>query len=80
MDVSQPNEESHTGQAKAKLAAVLSALIPTGLLYLRKDLEDLDEKQRKELLHDVFGPGDLDLRLGQPLSGAAALAQSSQSR
>ena len=63
MDVSQPNEEAQIDRAKAELEAVLNALIPSGLLYSRNDLDDLDGAQRKELFHDVYGPGDLDLRL-----------------
>jgi hypothetical protein len=63
MDVYQQNEETETDRLKAEFEAVLNALIPSGLLYSRRDLDDLDEAQRKELLHDVYGPGDLDLRL-----------------
>jgi len=63
MDFSQSNKESQNDRANAELGALLDALIPTGLLYIRKDLDDLDEHQRKELLLDVYGPGDLNLRL-----------------
>jgi hypothetical protein len=63
MDVSQPNEEAQTDRAKAELEAVLNALVPSGLLYSRKHLDDLDGAQRKELFQDIYGPGDLDLRL-----------------
>jgi len=63
MYVSQPNEGTQTGLAKAGLEAILDALNPSGLLYIRKDLDDLGEAQRKGLLDDVYGPGDLDLRL-----------------
>ena len=63
MDVSQPNEETQTDRAKAELEAVLNALMPSGLLYRRNDFDDLDDAQRKELFHDLYGPGDLDLRL-----------------
>lgn len=63
MDVSQPNSEFKNDRANSELGDLLDALIPTGLLYIRKDLDDLDEHQRKELLLDVYGPGDLNLRL-----------------
>ncbi|MBS1803694.1 MAG: hypothetical protein JST28_10020 [Acidobacteria bacterium] len=63
MDASQPNSEFQNDRASAELGALLDALIPTGLLYIRQDLNDLDEHQRKELLLDVYGPGDLNLRL-----------------
>lgn len=63
MDVSEPNDKNQNDRDKAELEAVLNALIPSGLLYSRKDLDDLDGAQRKELFHDVYGPGDLDLRL-----------------
>lgn len=63
MDASQPNEETQPDPAKGELEAVLLALDPSGLLYHRKDLGDLDETQRGQLLFDVYGPGDLELRL-----------------
>lgn len=63
MDVSQPNDKSREDSGRDELGSLLDALIPTGLLYVRKDLDDLDQKQRMELLHDVYGPGDLELRL-----------------
>jgi hypothetical protein len=62
MDVSQPNEEAQTDRAKAELEAVLNALVPSGLLYSRKHLDDLDGAQRKELFQDIYGPGDLGTR------------------
>jgi hypothetical protein len=63
MDVSQPNDKSREDSGRDELGSLLDALITTGLLYVRKDLDDLDQKQRMELLHDVYGPGDLELRL-----------------
>lgn len=63
MDVPPENSEPRAGRSKADLDAVLNALIPSTLLYIRKNLDDLDQRQRKELLRDVYGPGDLDLRL-----------------
>jgi len=63
MDDSQPNDESREYSGRDELGSLLDALTPTGLLYVRKDLDDLNEQQRMELLHDVYGPGDLELRL-----------------
>lgn len=60
MDASQANNEFQNPRANAELGALLDAM---GLLYIRKDLDDLEEHQRKELLQDVYGPGDLNLRL-----------------
>jgi hypothetical protein len=42
---------------------LLEALDPTGLLYKRKELDSFDDDQRRNLLLDVYGPGDLELRL-----------------
>jgi len=55
MDVSQPN-------SKFQNDLLLDALMPIGLLFIRKGLDKLDEHQRKDLLLDMYGPGDLDLR------------------
>lgn len=63
MDFSQSNSEFQNDRANDELGALLDALIPTGLLYIQKDLDDLDDHQRKEILLDVYGPGDLNLRL-----------------
>lgn len=63
MDVPLENHGSLADRSSAELDAVLNALMPSTLLYVRRNLDDLDETQRKELLRDVYGPGDLDLRL-----------------
>lgn len=63
MDASNPNNKTDTDCAESEFEAVLNALDPSGLLYQRTALDDLNEAQRAELLHDVYGPGDLELRL-----------------
>jgi hypothetical protein len=49
--------------ATSELEAVLNALDPLGLFYKKTNLDDLNEVQRADLLHDIYGTGDLGLRL-----------------
>lgn len=63
MDATEQTDESHTDQTNGQLVSLINALNPTGLLYKRKELDSLDADQRKELLLDVYGPGEVELRL-----------------
>jgi hypothetical protein len=62
MNAPEQTEEFHPDQTNGQLARLINALNPTGLLYKRKELDSLDADQRKGLLFDVYGPGDLELR------------------
>ena len=79
METSNTNKTPDTNRTESELEAVLNALDPSGLLYKRTDLNDLNEAQRAGLLHDVYGPGDLELRLAN-LHLVLPLLQKSRSK